>query len=79
MADNTDKTRASEELETFLKHRPDREELVEKNILKDSHVAPALQRKEEELKRSQLEDLLNTKITQRPTVEALVEKHILEA
>jgi hypothetical protein len=40
-------------------------------------VAPALQSKEAELKRSQLEDVLNHKIQERPTPDALVEKHIL--
>lgn len=44
-----------------------------------SHVAPALQSKEAELKRSQLEDVLNHKIQERPTPETLVEKHILGA
>lgn len=43
----------------------------------DSHVAPALQRQEAELKRSQLEDMLNTKIHDRPKPDELVEKHIL--
>ncbi|KAF9991402.1 hypothetical protein BGZ79_004558, partial [Entomortierella chlamydospora] len=43
-----------------------------------SHVAPALQGKEAELKRSQLEDMLNTKIQERPSAEVLVEKHILD-
>lgn len=43
----------------------------------DSHVAPALQRQEAELKRSQLEDMLNTKIHDRPKPDELVQKHIL--
>lgn len=42
-----------------------------------SNVAPALQGKEAELKRSQLEDRLNSKIQERPSPDALVEKHIL--
>jgi hypothetical protein len=43
----------------------------------DSHVAPALQRQEAELKRSQLEDMLNTKIHDRPKPDELIQKHIL--
>lgn len=40
-------------------------------------MAPSLQSKEAELKRSQLEDVLNHKIQDRPAPETLVEKHIL--
>ncbi|KAF9113330.1 hypothetical protein BGX27_001780 [Mortierella sp. AM989] len=70
--------KSNEVLDKFLKDRPDQSELVAKNILKDSSLAPALQVKEAELKRSQLENALKNKIERRPAPETLVEKHILE-
>ncbi|KAH7063008.1 hypothetical protein BKA62DRAFT_737363 [Auriculariales sp. MPI-PUGE-AT-0066] len=62
-----------------LSDRPDKQELVEKGILKDSKLAPALQGAEEALKRSQLADTLDNKLQNRPKPEELVKSNILTA
>ncbi|ORX60694.1 hypothetical protein DM01DRAFT_1165200 [Hesseltinella vesiculosa] len=64
-------------LETFLVSRPDVQDLVEKNILKDPAVAPALQSHREELNKRKVEDSLRHKIDHRPTPEALFKQNIL--
>jgi len=64
-------------LEKRLGNRPEKEELQERNILKDDSVAPALQAAREKLQRSQLEDKLAHAIQQRPNPQELVEKGIL--
>jgi len=64
-------------LERKLSLRPEKKDLVERNILKDSHVAPALQAAEAELQRSQLEDKLEQALQQRPKAEELVKGGIL--
>lgn len=66
-------------LDKAIGHRPEKQELVDKNILKDDSVAPALQAKREQLQRAQLEDKIDHGLQNRPKVEELVEKGILEA
>jgi RPEL repeat len=80
-----------EKLQRFFDHRPTTEELKQRNILKDSKVAPALQSAQvpppptqsrltftkSELERKKLEDELSAKLSIRPDPEELVEKHIL--
>jgi len=65
-------------LEKRLKERPDRDELVERNILKDSKVAPALAATKAKLQRSQLEDKLDSALAKRPPAEQLVQEGILQ-
>ncbi|KAF8342311.1 uncharacterized protein EI90DRAFT_1329655 [Cantharellus anzutake] len=65
-------------LEKSLKQRPEKDELVEKNILKNSNAAPALQAAQAELQRSQLEDKLEHALQQRPEPAELVRGHILQ-
>jgi len=65
-------------LETQLHSRPMREELVDRNILKDDSVAPALQAAKERLQRSQLEDKLAQALQARPKAEELVQEGILK-
>jgi len=65
-------------LEKSLKQRPEKEELVEKNILKNSNAAPALQAAQAELQRSQLEDKLEYALQHRPNPAELVREHILQ-
>ncbi|KJE93458.1 hypothetical protein CAOG_04246 [Capsaspora owczarzaki ATCC 30864] len=65
-------------LDQKLASRPDKETLVERNILKDSHLAPALQAAEEELKKQRMEDKLNHMIEHRPPVHDLVEHNIIK-
>jgi len=69
---------AKEKLDKLLTSRPDRKELVEKNILKNSNVAPSLQAKQAELERSQLENKLDQKLQARPSPEELVKEGILK-
>ncbi|KAG0306142.1 hypothetical protein BGZ98_002911 [Dissophora globulifera] len=68
-----------DELDRFLKERPNQSELVAKNILKDPKIAPALQHQAEELKRAKLETALAHKIENRPGVEELIDHNILHA
>jgi len=65
-------------LEKRLSERPDRQELQERNILKEGNVAPALQAARDQLQRSQLEDKLDQKLLQRPKPEELVKSGILK-
>ncbi|CEJ88706.1 Putative RPEL repeat protein [[Torrubiella] hemipterigena] len=64
-------------LQNHLKHRPDRAELVDKNILPASTAAPGLQSQQRELQKHMLEDKLNDKIQNRPDPEDLVKGGVL--
>ncbi|KAI0283665.1 hypothetical protein BGY98DRAFT_911407, partial [Russula aff. rugulosa BPL654] len=66
-----------ETLEKRLAQRPDRQELQDRNILKEGNVAPALQAVREQLQRSQLEDKLDQALLNRPKPEELVKSGIL--
>ncbi|KAI9220903.1 hypothetical protein BC828DRAFT_382423 [Blastocladiella britannica] len=63
----------------FIQHRPTKDELVQRNILKDDKVAPRLQAAQEELKKKRLEDMLNHKMEQRAPMDKLVDQHILHS
>ncbi|TPX07243.1 uncharacterized protein E0L32_010837 [Thyridium curvatum] len=65
-------------LEQHLQHRPDRSELVERNILPASTAAPGLQAHQKELERSMRADTLNEKIAHRPSPEELLKKGVLD-
>ncbi|CAG7854756.1 SubName: Full=Uncharacterized protein {ECO:0000313/EMBL:CCA66339.1} [Serendipita indica DSM 11827] len=67
-----------EALEKALNRRSEREELIERNILPSSNVAPALQAAQKALERSQLENSLEHKLQKRPTAAELVKEGILE-
>lgn len=64
-------------LEKSLKERPEKKDLVDRNILKDSSAAPALQAAQEKLQRAQLNDRLDHALQQRPKPEELVAGGIL--
>ncbi|KAI1492728.1 hypothetical protein F5X96DRAFT_625184 [Biscogniauxia mediterranea] len=64
-------------LEQHLKQRPDRSELVHRNILLASTAAPGLQEKQKELEKHMRADSLNDKISHRPTPEALIKEGVL--
>ncbi|KAI1341194.1 hypothetical protein F5Y15DRAFT_414313 [Xylariaceae sp. FL0016] len=64
-------------LEHHLKERPERSELVDRNILPASTAAPSLQEKQNELAKHMRADSLNKKISHRPTPEALMEGGVL--
>lgn len=68
----------AEKLEKSLSQRPDKHDLVERNILKEDTVAPSLQAAKERLQRSQLEDRLGHALQQRPKPEELVKEGILQ-
>jgi len=65
-------------LDKAIGHRPEKQELVERNILKDDKVAPALQAAKEQLQRAQLEDKLDQELQHRPKADDLVKKGILQ-
>ena len=58
--------------------RPDRQLLIEHNILSDTIAAPAIQKTQRQLQSAKLADNLNDKIAARPGVLDLVAKNILE-
>ncbi|KAK0714272.1 hypothetical protein B0T21DRAFT_296926 [Apiosordaria backusii] len=64
-------------LEHHLTHRPDRQELINRNILPASTAAPAIQAQQKELEKQMRADSLNEKIAHRPAPEAVLEKHII--
>ncbi|KAG0205003.1 hypothetical protein BGX28_003253 [Mortierella sp. GBA30] len=71
--------KSNEDLDKFLKERPNQKELVDRNILKDPKIAPALQHQAEELKRAKLETALAHKIENRPPASELIDHNILHA
>ncbi|CAK5281432.1 unnamed protein product [Mycena citricolor] len=67
------------QLETKLAHRPEKAELVERNILKDDRgLAPALVAAKEKLQKARLEDQLANAIAHRPDREQLEKTGILK-
>lgn len=66
-------------LDKAIGHRPEKQELVDRNILKDDGVAPALQAARDQLQRAQLEDKLDQGLQHRPTADDLVKKGIMQA
>jgi len=73
-----ERQRATDNLKKGLAHRPEREELIERNILPDSGAAPALLQNQRELQRHMRADSLDQKIQSRPKPEELVAKGILD-
>ncbi|PAV18669.1 rpel repeat protein [Pyrrhoderma noxium] len=64
-------------LEKQLANRPEKSELVERNILKDDRVAPSLQAAREQLEKHQLQDKMGQALLHRPKPEDLVKEGIL--
>jgi hypothetical protein len=64
-------------LEVHLKHRPDRSELVQRNILPESNADPAQLAQEKEVEKNKLADQLNEKISHRPTPDKLIKDGVL--
>jgi len=64
-------------IDKALEHRPEKSDLIERNILKDDKIAPALQAAREQLQRSQLEDKLDHALQNRPTPDELIKDGIL--
>ncbi|KAG8990928.1 hypothetical protein FRB90_001547 [Tulasnella sp. 427] len=70
---------AKKNLERKLSLRPERDELVERNILKNTSVAPSLQAAQADLERARLENQLEAKLQSRPKPDELVKEGILNA
>ncbi|KAG6813660.1 hypothetical protein H0H92_008897 [Tricholoma furcatifolium] len=65
-------------LEQQISARPNKQELIERNVLKDDKgIDPSLIAAREKLERSQLEDKLEHALQQRPTASELVKEGIL--
>ncbi|KAJ2775272.1 hypothetical protein IWQ56_000146 [Coemansia nantahalensis] len=64
-------------LDSRLSHRPTQQELVERHVLLEPGVAPALQSAKAALERSRLEDGLERRLEHRPTKEELIGRHVL--
>ncbi|KUI70748.1 MKL/myocardin-like protein 2 [Cytospora mali] len=64
-------------LDKQLAHRPDRAELIEKNILPASSAAPGLLAQQKELQKHMRADSLNEKIAHRPSPDELIKKGVL--
>lgn len=73
-----ERQRATDNLKKGLAHRPDRDTLIERNILPDSAAAPALLQNQKELERHMRANSLETKLQGRPDAEELVKKGILD-
>ncbi|KAK3319963.1 hypothetical protein B0T19DRAFT_275744 [Cercophora scortea] len=69
--------RRKNSLEQHLMHRPDRHELVEKNILPATSAAPGIQAQQKELEKHMRADSLNEKIAHRPSPETLIKDGVL--
>ena len=72
-----ERQRITDNLRKGLEKRPEKEELVEKNILPDSTAAPALQEKQKELEKHMRADSLEKGLQNRPRPEELVKEGIL--
>jgi uncharacterized membrane protein len=74
-----ERQRATDQLKKGLNARPERADLIERNILPASNVAPALQGHQKELDMHMRADSLEKGLQHRPSPEELVEKGILDA
>eukprot|EP00128_Syssomonas_multiformis_P017015 Colp12_sorted_trinity150504_noHs@17896 len=70
-------TTTAEHLQKKLELRADKQSLVEKNIIKDTGVAPSLQANAEQLVKRQRAASLSAAIANRPDMQTLVDKHIV--
>ncbi|KAI9247227.1 hypothetical protein BY458DRAFT_446453 [Sporodiniella umbellata] len=65
-------------LENQIAHRSNVQDLVDRNIMRDPRVAPAIQRQQEDLERRQVKDSLRHKIDHRPSLEELIDRNIMK-
>lgn len=73
-----ERQRATDNLKRGLNARPERAELVDRNILPNSTAAPALQGHQKELDLHMRADSLEKGLQNRPSPEELVKKGILD-
>jgi hypothetical protein len=74
-----ERQRATDNLKKGLNTRPERAELVDRNILPASTAAPALQGHQKELDMHMRADSLEKGLQSRPSPDELVKKGILDA
>lgn len=74
-----ERQRATDNLKKGLASRPERDDLVQRNILPSSTAAPALQGHQKELELHMRADSLEKGLQSRPSPEELVKKGILES
>jgi hypothetical protein len=74
-----ERQRATDNLKKGLAHRPERDDLIQRNILPQSTAAPALQGHQKELDLHMRADSLEKGLQSRPDPETLVKKGILDA
>jgi hypothetical protein len=74
-----ERQRATDNLKKGLNARPERTELIDRNILPASTAAPALQTHQKELDMHMRADSLEKGLQSRPSPEELVKKGILDA
>lgn len=72
-----ERSKITDSLKKGLEQRPEREDLVQRNILPDSNAAPALQGHQKELERHMRANSLEKGLQRRPTADELVQKGIL--
>ena len=73
-----ERQRITDNLKKGLSSRPEKDDLVQKNILPDSTVAPALQEKQKELEKHMRANSLEKNLQNRPKPEELVKEGILK-
>ncbi|KAJ3021164.1 hypothetical protein HKX48_009084 [Thoreauomyces humboldtii] len=66
-----------EVIKSILKKRPEKEQLEEMNILKNTGVDPSLAAMQDRLRKSQLVDVLDSRLRERPDAGQLQERRIL--
>ncbi|KAJ3147667.1 hypothetical protein HDU86_007915 [Geranomyces michiganensis] len=66
-----------EAVRSILKRRPEKEQLEELNILKPTSVDPSLAAAQERLRKSQLQDVLDSRLRERPDMDQMLERRIL--
>ena len=77
MAEQLDKQKLGKNLESFLINRPKLDDLEQRNIVKETKVAPTLVAKALELEKSQIKDKLEQKLERRLTKDELIKRKIL--
>lgn len=74
-----ERQQASDSLKKGLERRPEKEDLINRNILPESNAAPALLASQKSLEKHMRADSLEQKIQHRPKPEELIKEGILEA
>ena len=76
-AHDLERQRTADSLNHALAARPERDMLVDRNILSGSSAAPAVQEKQRELERHRRADSLSQKLKDRPDVQELIRAGVM--